>query len=59
MAAEARLLKQQPRIQTAFRLDSEDFELLDLIRARYCLADRTKALRFVLRFWRAKISEGT
>jgi len=49
----------EPRTQANFRLASSDFELLDLIRARYCLATRVAALRFVLRFWRAKISEGT
>lgn len=48
-----------PLVQTAFRLNSLDLELLDLVRARYCLADRTKALRFVLRWWKARITAET
>jgi hypothetical protein len=29
---------------------------LDLIRARYCLSTRVAALRFVLRWWKARVS---
>lgn len=50
-------LSAEPKIQTAFRLSSTDFELLDLIRARYCLSNRTAALRFVLRWWKAQVSK--
>lgn len=30
---------------------------MDLIRARYSLPDRTAALRFVLRWWKARVAE--
>jgi hypothetical protein len=50
-------LREPPRTQANFRLESEDFELLDLIRARYQLSTRVAALRFVLRWWRARIAE--
>lgn len=52
-----RVLAPEPRIQTAFRLGSEDFELLDLIRARYQLYTRVAALRFVLRWWKARVAQ--
>lgn len=42
--------------QTAFRLSDEDLFLLDLLCNRYDLASRTAALRFVLRWWQAKVS---
>lgn len=59
MAPSPRVLSDEPRIQRAFRITSSDLELLDLIRARYRLSSRVAALRFVLRWWKAKISEET
>lgn len=41
--------------QTAFRLSAEDLYLLDLLCRRYNLQSRVAALRFVLRWWRAKV----
>ena len=38
-----------PLKQTAFRLDPEDFEILDEIKRRTGLAARSDALRYVLR----------
>ncbi len=43
--------------QTAFRLSDEELYLLDLLQRRYNLQSRTAALRFVLRWWLAKVSE--
>ena len=42
--------------QTAFRLSNEELFLLDLLCTRYHLQSRTAALRFVLRWWLAKVS---
>jgi hypothetical protein len=38
-----------PLKQTAFRLDPEDFEILDEVKRRTGLAARSDALRYVLR----------
>jgi hypothetical protein len=38
-----------PLKQTAFRLDAEDFEILDAVKRRTGLAARSDALRYVLR----------
>lgn len=38
-----------PLKQTAFRLDGEDFDILDEIKRRTGLAARSDALRYVLR----------
>lgn len=46
----------EPLIQRAFRLSEEDSETLDVIRARHNLPSRTAALRFLLRWWKAKVS---
>jgi hypothetical protein len=38
-----------PLTQTAFRLDQEDFDILDEVKRRTGLAARSDALRYVLR----------
>jgi hypothetical protein len=57
MAAGTRLLKVRELRQTAFRLEDSDLLLLETIKQRYNLRNRTVALRFVLRYWAQKVLE--